>query len=263
MKTRIILCFTMLFLMSIYSFAQDKAYNYNERIFDPYLNRMSYSIGVGFGVYNGELSNFFDPALQKYYLNPGGGVGFSYRFFERVSLRGEVNVFKLYSESIGKYEGQSRVFNSINVDYYVNAVIDLFPQRKIDGRFQKWNPYIFGGVGQVIFFPDDNKSGSTNTGEIISDTTAYPVNFSRTSVIYPVGVGVKYFIDKNHYISFEGNYRFTRTDFLDALQDLSHPPLDKYVTIFFKYTVIIDPLPRKSFSYQKYTKTRRRLKNKN
>ena len=252
----------MLFLQSIYSLAQDKAYNYNERIFDPYLNRMSYSIGVGFGVYNGELSSFFDPSLQKYYLNPGGGVGFSYRFFERVSLRGEVNVFKLYSESSGKYQEQSRVFNSINIDYYLNAVIDLFPQRKIDGRFHRWNPFIFGGIGQVIFFPDDNKSGSTNIGEIISDTTSTSHTFSRASLIYPVGAGVKYYIDKNHCISLEGNYRFTRTDFLDAVQDLSHPPFDKYITIFFKYTVIIDPLPRKSFSYEKYTKTRRKLKGK-
>lgn len=240
------------------AFSQRVSYNYNQKRFNPYLNRISCTMGVGIGAYNGELSNFFKPAQQSYYMNPGAGLGLAYRFFDHLSLRLEANIFRLYAEGTGKYEGENRVFDGINFDYYMNAVVDLFPKSKIDGRFYVWDAHIFGGIGQIQFFPKDNKTGSTKIGEILSDSTSGEYDYARLSVIYPVGAGIKYYLDKNHYISLEGNYRFTRTDFLDAFKDLSHKPFDKYFTLFFKYTVIIDPSPLKSFEYNDYIKRRKK-----
>jgi len=233
------------------------SYNYDQRRFNPYLNRFSYTFSLGVSAYNGDLSSFFEPNLQNYYLNPAVGFGAAYRINDRLSVRSEVNGFSLYSESVN-YADKNRSFTSFNIDYYLNAVVDLFPKGRIDGRFHKWDGHLFGGVGQVVFFPNSNETGDTKTGIIETDTATLTTEYTRVSVIFPIGAGVKYYIDKNHYISLEGNYRFTRTDFLDALKDLSHPQFDKYFTLFFKYTVIIDTSPRRSFKYEQYIKTRKK-----
>ncbi len=251
---------TCILLSITYFYAQSQgkvSYNYDQRRFNPYLNRFSYTFSLGVSAYNGDLSGFLEPTLQNYYLNPAGGFGVAYRFYDRFSVRAEVNGFSLYSESI-KYPEKKRTFTGFNIDYYLNAVVDLFPKGRIDGRFHKWDGHLFGGVGQVVFFPNSNETGNSKTGIIITDTATLTTEYTRISVIYPVGAGVKYYLDKNHYLSLEGNYRFTRTDFLDALKDLSHTQFDKYFTLFFKYTVIIDTSPRRSFKYEEYIKMRKK-----
>lgn len=234
------------------------SYNYDQKRFNPYLSRLSYSFSLGFSAYNGELSGFFDPDQQNYYINPGLGYGMAYRINDHLSVRVELNGFSLNSKSIN-YGEKNRSFSGFNIDYYLNGAINLFPKGKIDGRFYKWDPFIFGGVGQVVFLPKSNVTNDVKTGIIVTDSSTSTHEHASVSVIFPVGAGVKYYLDKNHYFSIEGNYRFTRTDFLDAIKDLSHTPFDQYFTLFFKYTVIIDTSPRKSFDYDNYLKNRKKL----
>ena len=260
MKTISIYFILILWIFSYTSLAQNKPYNYNESRFNPYLNRFSISIGVGTCLYDGEFAGFSNFFNQNYYLNPGIGTGLSYRFFERISLRAEVNVFRLSAKSGFTLVNQSREFSSINIDYYLNVVIDIFRQSRIDGQFRKWNPYIFGGVGQVAYFPKHNLEGGIEGGDTGIDTTYLNYNYSNFSIIYPVGAGISYYFDKYHRISLEGNYRFTKTDFLDGYKSSGSPNFDKYLTVFVKYTFVIDPEPRKSFSYQKYIDKSRKKK---
>ncbi|MBR9997421.1 MAG: hypothetical protein KFF73_00555 [Cyclobacteriaceae bacterium] len=254
-KIIFILCFSLVFL---HASGQGKvSYNYDQRRFNPYLSRFSYTFSLGFSAYSGELSGFLDPDQQHYYLNPGLGFGLAYRINDHFSVRGELNGFSLYSESI-KYAEKNISFTGINLDYYLNAVIDLFPKGKIDGKFYQWDAHIFGGVGHVVFFPNSTETTDTGTGIILTDSSTSYYDYAKLSTIFPVGAGVKYYIDKNHYLSVEGNYRFTLTDFLDAVKDLSHESYDKYFTLFLKYTVIIDTTPRKSFDYDRYIMKRKK-----
>ena len=260
MKTSSIYLTIFLWLCTIASFAQNKPYNYNESRFNPYLNRFSISIGAGLSVYDGEFAGMSNFVNQNYFLNPGIGAGLSYRFFERISLRAEINVFRLSSKASFTQPIHTREFSSINFDYYINGVIDLFRQSRIDGQFKRWNPYIFGGVGQVIYFPNHNLEGGLEGNEDQIDTTYLNYDYSKVSLIYPVGAGVSYYFDKYHKISLEGNYRFTKTDFLDGYKSSASPNNDKYLTVLIKYTFVIDKEPRKSFSYDKYTGKSRKKK---
>lgn len=255
-RTLFIVC---LFLGPFYVFSQGKvSYNYDQKRFNPYLNRFSYTFNVGFSAYSGELSGFFDPDLQNYYFNPGLGLGFAYRINDHLSVRAEANGFSLSSKSIN-YGEKERSFTGVNFDYYLNGVVNLFQQGKIDGLFHKWDPVIFGGIGQVAFFPKSNVTNDFRTGIIVTDSSTSTHEHASLSMIFPVGAGVKYYLDKNHYISFEGMYHFTRTDFLDAIKDLSHTQFDRYFTLFFKYTVIIDRTPGKSFNYGDYIRNRKKI----
>ena len=258
MESKLIKILLLLLLISILagnSYSQD-SYSYQGKRYNPYLDRFSLGIGTGLSAYNGELSTFFKPKLQRYYLNPNLGIDFAWRFNDYISIKAETNIFLLYSEAIPRYQKDNRIFRSFNFDYFASAVIDILPQKKIDGRFSKWNGSIEGGIGQVYFFPQDNKSGGNKTGEILgSDGLSTNVKFTASSLIYPVGGSVKYYIDKNQYISLNGIYRFTKTDFLDAFKDVNHAAFDKYFTLQFKYTIIFDSNPSGIFNYNKYRKT--------
>jgi hypothetical protein len=241
--------------ISLKIYSQD-SYSYQGKRYNPYLDRFSLGFGVGLSAYNGELSTFFKPKLQRYYLNPNLGIDFAWRYNNFISLKAETNFFLLYSESIPKYEKDNRIFWSYNFDYFASAVFDIIPQKRIDGRFTRWNGSIQGGIGQVLFFPQDNKSGGSKNGEVLgSDGVSTEYNFTGKSLIYPVGASVKYYIDKNQFISLTGIYRFTKTDFLDAFKDVQHPAFDSYFTLQFKYTVIFDSNPSGIFNYSKYQKT--------
>jgi hypothetical protein len=252
MKTSSIIFILILWILGTESIAQNKPYNYNESRFNPYLNRFSISIGTGIGIYSGEFSGMSNFTQQNYFLNPGIGAGLSYRFFERISLRAEINVFRLSSKSGFTTEENAREFSSINIDYYINGVIDIFPQSRIDGQFRKWNPYVFGGVGQIAYFPNHNLEGGLEGSDLGIDTTYLNYDYSNFSLIYPVGAGISYYFNKYNRLSLEANYRFTRTDFLDGYKSSDSPGFDKYMTIQVKYTFVIDREPRKSFSYDKY-----------
>jgi hypothetical protein len=252
MKTSKIYIFLILWICYFTVNAQNRSYNYDESRFNPYLNRCSISLGAGVGFYDGEFSGFSNFHNQNYYLNPGLGAGFNYRLLERVSVRAELNVFRLSSKSGFTTLNQSREFTSINFDYYVNGVIDAFRQSRIDGRIRKWNPYVFGGIGQVIFFPNHNLEGGIEGSNNGIDTTYLDYDYSRISLIFPIGAGISYYFNKYNFISLEANYRFTRTDYLDGYRSTGSPNLDKYMTIYVKYAFVIDSEPRKSFSYQKY-----------
>ena len=253
MKTSNILIFLILWICGFAVHAQNRPYNYDESRFNPYLNRCSISLGIGAGFYDGEFSGFSNFHNQNYYLNPGLGAGFSYRFMERLSARAELNVFRLSSKSGFTTVNQSREFTSINIDYYINAVVNGFRQSRIDGRIRKWNPYVFGGVGQVVFFPNHNLEGGMAGYNNGIDTTYLNYDYSHVSWIFPVGAGISYYFNKYNLISLEANYRFTRTDYLDGYRSSGSPNFDKYMTVYIKYAFIIDSEPRKSFIYQKYT----------
>ena len=240
--------FVLLLIFQLYMplFGQT-SYTYNGKKYNPYLSRISLGFGGGLSAYQGELSGF---------LNPNLGADLSYRFNDYLSFMGEANIFLLSSDSKPLYSKiENRIFWSFNFDYFAAAAVDIIPQRRIDGRFSKWNWALFGGIGQVNFYPKSNSKGGNLTKEIINnpnDTVPTTGNYASLSVIYPVGAIAKYYIDKNQFISIQATYRFTKTFFLDALRDLSAGGFDRYITLQFKYTIIFDSI-KPGFSIIKNT----------
>ena len=256
--------FILILQLSLPGFGQS-SYTYNGKKYNPYISRISLGIGGGLSAYQGELSGFLNPKLQRYYLNPNLGADISYRFNDYLSFMGEVNVFLLSSDSKPLYSKiENRIFWSFNFDYFAAAAVDIIPQSRIDGRFSKWNGTVFGGIGQVNFYPKSNAQGG-NLSKVIIDNPNDPSprtgDYSSLSVIYPVGAMAKYYIDKNQFFAIQATYRFTKTFFLDALRDLSSGSFDKYLTLQFKYTIIFDTIKPGFFDYKKYLKNNRKTMN--
>lgn len=224
--------------------------------------------GIGLAGHNGELCDFIQPKFQNYYLNPALVYNLNYRLADRFSIRGEIMGFTIYSESESdttrcSYEEFS--FRSYNIEYHLSLIIDLFPKGKIDGLIHRWDAHFFAGLGHILFIPRDAANSSTLTGTQVDPSSCEKIEgiqFSKLGAVFPVGLGIKRYLNKDSYISFEVGYRgdeigeliggmFKPTDFLDGVKETGSKA-DKYVILNFKINWLIGMGKEKSFNYNKY-----------
>lgn len=87
----------------------------------------------------------------------------------------------------------------------------LYNRRGMVNNFTVFSAYGFAGVGGLFFNPELNLNGKTPvTGEITS-------GYGKFTAVLPIGVGLKYALDKNWSIGFEFGRRFAFSDYIDGL----------------------------------------------
>jgi hypothetical protein len=91
--------------------------------------------------------------------------------------------------------------------------------RRIGWRYRSIGGYFFGGIGTFYFNPTSTYYGSKvklhemhTEGQGLPDG---PKQYKRMSVSVPVGMGFRMAINRQWYITLEGSYRFTFTDYID------------------------------------------------
>ncbi len=91
-------------------------------------------------------------------------------------------------------------------------VSKLYNRRGMINSFTVFSAYGFAGLGGVIFSPTLNLNGNTPIPdkEIID-------GYNKFSIVIPVGLGVKYAIDKNWSIGFEFGRRIVFSDYIDGI----------------------------------------------
>jgi len=83
--------------------------------------------------------------------------------------------------------------------------------------------YGFLGVGGLFFSPKLSFNGSPP-----EPGTNYFTDYSNVSIVIPIGLGVKYVIDRFWSVGFEFGRRFTFTDYLDGLSSKYSSSNDTY-----------------------------------
>ncbi|HEX2936699.1 MAG TPA: DUF6089 family protein [Bacteroidales bacterium] len=87
----------------------------------------------------------------------------------------------------------------------------LYSRRGMVNNFTVFSAYGFAGLGGVIFNPKIDLGGKApGNGESIS-------GYGKFSMVLPVGLGVKYAIDKNWSLGFEFGRRIAFSDYLDGI----------------------------------------------
>jgi len=110
--------------------------------------------------------------------------------------------------------------------------LDYFPFREYFGHIYRSNgvvgkrvnhlsPYLFGGIGGFWFNPKAKYQGSWVA---LRPLQTEGVDYSKFSIALPVGMGLKYAIDKQWSIGLEVGLRYTFTDYID---DVSTVYVDK------------------------------------
>ena len=205
---------------------------YFKKYAHPLLSPFSYRLGLGITAYAGDLSKAPDFANQKNHLTPYISAGLVYRLTHFVSFRLEATGFQLYSlpeDNSGTHKG----FNSYNAEAYFALVHEFIPKKSIENYSKKASPYIYGGIGGVLFNP---KSLEDDSNMLSAEDTTY----SNKSLMIPAGLGLKYYLHESISIDLEGGVRFTQTDLLDGnIPTGENTKNDIYFTLGAKVTVQI------------------------
>ena len=177
--------------------------------------------GVGTAILVGDID---DPKPQ--YGIPGkafsANLGLSYRLTNWISIRGEANVFQLYSETKeGVWDSQGGVnipsIKTFGTDITLSLIHNIIPQYQIDQGRASFNMYGLVGIGNVIFTPKDAETGE-NLREVNRNQVAG--GYAKLAVVVPVGGGIEFYPSSYLSIGGELTYRYTYTDFLDDIKPL-------------------------------------------
>ncbi len=208
----------------------------NEKKTKP-ASRLSITGGIGIASYVGDLINS-NTAFQQssYAVSAGLNYMLSGHFNARFDL-GFHNVQGYDSKSGGAHPERNLSFRSNILEFSVGAdytVINLDNHR--------FSPYLFAGIGFFHFNPRAyyGSGGTHKLRELGTEgqgLAGYPGLYSTMAVEYPLGIGVKYLINRKIMLMGEFCYRPSGTDYLDdvstyypdkALLDARNPATSKF-----------------------------------
>lgn len=203
-------------------------------------NRYKKEIGISVGATNmlgdlgggpGDGSRFGDFQLETSRFAIGGF--FKYRFHDRFAVKFNLLYGQLFGDD-AKTENEDRNFRNLDVR---TDLVELsgqlefyFLREKIGGKYKlqgikgygssNFSMYMFAGIGGSYF----NPKGTNESGEWVKlaplntegqGLEGAPKDYSTFTVVFPVGLGLKYNITRELGVQFEMGMRFTGTDYLD------------------------------------------------
>ncbi|MGB0391141.1 MAG: DUF6089 family protein [Salibacteraceae bacterium] len=226
--------FTLSTILGIFlaiSFSDAQAQRWNR-----YKKEIGFSVGaanlmsdLGGGPNDG--SRFGDFQIQNSRLAIGGF--FKYRFHNRFA--GKVNLIyaQLYADD-KTTDNDGRRGRNLDVKtglFEFSGQLEYYFLRERIGTSYKLkgvrgygssniSMYLFAGIGASYF----NPQGTNESGEWVNlaplntegqGLSGAPKDYSQMTMVFPLGLGIKYNITKEIGIQFEGGVRFTTSDYLD------------------------------------------------
>lgn len=202
----------ILFLFSSFSAFSQSFYRY--RFEEPW----SISAGLGPTQYFGELYSFW-----KYNegIQPDWNANFAvnYIFGTHLKARLEGTYYKMSGQDPPSDPRAYRTprnlhFRARNIE--VAALVEYYwhPVKVNNITRHLWNPYIFAGVGMSTNNPQAELNGTwVDLRPLQLENNPY----NDKIIVFPMGLGFKYKLSVYADLKFEGNYRFTLTDYMDDI----------------------------------------------
>ncbi len=174
------------------------------------------SVGTGTSTYFGDLKNRGDYFDTK----PNINLGLQYVFTDRIAVRAEAQWFKLAGDDADSNDEELRnrnlSFTSNNLEINVVGMINLFPYGIRYYQRPAFNLYGFAGIAYLYFNPMAEYEGQKYALQPINTEGA---NYSRSTIVIPYGIGMKYKVNPFFNLVIEGGFRQTFTDYLDDVSD--------------------------------------------
>ena len=200
-------------------------------------SKLSFTAGIGIANYVGDLING-NTAFQQssYSIN----AGLNYAIIAHLNARFDIgfhNVQGYDSKPGGAHPERNLSFRSNIIEFSLAAEFTLMNMDK-----HKFSPYIFAGIGAFNFNPRAyyGSGGTHKLRELGTEgqgLAGYPAQYSSMASEFPLGIGIKYVINKKLMLQGEFNYRVSGTDYLDdvstyypdkALLDAKNPQTSKF-----------------------------------
>jgi hypothetical protein len=147
-------------------------------------------------------------------FRPNIGIGAVYRLLPHISVRADLNYFRLYSADV--YEKRNLGFRSGNVEVFFAGQYDLYAYTRHFRKRKRFQPFIFAGVGATYFAPygEDPLTGKWVALRPLK-TEGQESAYVPIALVFPYGVGFRFKWKPKYDFVFEGGYRNAITDYID------------------------------------------------
>lgn len=165
---------------------------------------------------------------------PSFQLGFRYKIFHRLYYKlgvgyGQISGSDEFSENPARRQ-RNLSFKSDLYEVTNQFEFQIIKENRDDGgginygsMFQNINLYVFGGVSGFYFNPKAEYQGEwyelQPLGTEGQGIGSNPPKYSLYQVAFPVGGGIKFYINKRWSIGVEIGGRFTLTDYIDDVSD--------------------------------------------
>lgn len=179
----------------------------------------SFSLGTGTAVYTGELVNPKSIGKVRYNL----AIGAEYYFIpSRLSVRAEAVWFRIAGTDATANDDRverNLSFFSNNQELNLTGAFYVLPEKAAYYQRLPINFYVWGGVGLLRFNPKAEYNGKNVALQPLQTEN---VNYSRTQLVIPYGLGLRLMATPLFNLQIEGGYRTTFTDYLDDISSKNY-----------------------------------------
>ena len=239
MRKNVLILGLLVFLTPFFALAQDGGYT------SQYWKTTRYELigGIGTNVFMGDLgggqgagSGWFGIKDVDFASNrPVLQIGARVKALSWLSLKGGLTYARFVGDD--KFSGDfSRKIRNLSFKsnfWEASAQLEFSVLRENRGKryiFQRnsvWNNmnlYFFGGISGFLFNPKAELNGTTyelqplgTSGQGIANPTTGEIEdpYKLSGLGIPMGIGFKYYVNRNWNIGFEAGYRYTFTDYID------------------------------------------------
>lgn len=187
-----------------------------------YAQKTDIGILLGGSYYYGDIVN--TNRIQTQTIHGAGGIFFRKYYSKKVSFRGNFMYARLGAADSNLVGNKSEFQKTRNLAFYTdvfevsgvveyNLIDDHNKGRRIKNRLI---PYIYGGLGLFYFNP-----------KAIHPVTGQPVelrpleldggSYSSIALAVPLGIGLRYYLNRNWQIGFDLGMRLTSTSHIDDI----------------------------------------------
>jgi Domain of unknown function (DUF6089) len=173
----------------------------------------NFELGLTLGVngYNGDVD--IEAKNVASTLQLGIGLVGKYRLSNHLLLRGQL----LSSKLSGSEKNHSLTWRQLRGFEFHTQMTELMGMLEWEVlQKNKTSFFVFGGAGATFFKPTTNYN-EPNPFIVRDINTDAKANFSKITAVIPVGLGVKYELKNNFYLSLEAGVRTVFTDYLDGI----------------------------------------------
>ena len=178
----------------------------------------SFEAGLTLGAtaYNGDIDIVAKNVGSA--INPAIGILGKYRLSNKFLVRAQLLTSKL-SASEKKHPTAWRAERGLSFEAKLTELSALLEYEVITKR--RFTGFTFGGLGVSYFNP---KTNFNLPNKYIDDANPdADAKFKKITLAIPLGIGLKYSLPQDFYLSAEAGYRFVFTDYLDGISKIANP----------------------------------------
>ena len=171
---------------------------------------------LGLTTYNGDIDVVAKNLGSA--MRPAVGLLGKYRLSNSLLVRGQILTGKL-SGSEKNHPTAWRQERGLSFEAKLTEVSALLEYEVVTKK--RFTGFTFGGLGVTYFNP---KTDFNLPNKYIDDVNPdAQTNYKKITLTVPLGVGLKYSLPNEFYLSAEMGYRFVFTDYLDGISKVGNP----------------------------------------